>query len=220
MSPIFRNLLAVFGTLVLLSIVIALLFPKTTEEFVAHHLEWKSDVASARYPDVLNEFGSPRWLVPTAGGAAEWTAPSQLKGTPLEVVQIFDEKIPHCCPSPHYDFLQACVCVDIKNPLQLTKVLGLTKSIWYDQLTQRLWARCHFMGAVVATLLLATTTLLASVATPSPTEAQYASAMKDSKDQETYQKMMAELSENVKKIGCTGAKSCQGKKDCTSMFKR
>jgi len=122
-------------------------------------LHWSSELAKKRYPDLIREFGKPSILIKRPGGMAIWSGDKLLQSPYTELV-LKDEAIPHCCPSPHYDFLTSAICVDIDKQEQLTAVLSLSKSIWYDQLTHKLYARCHFMGANVATLELATRMLL------------------------------------------------------------
>jgi hypothetical protein len=108
-----------------------------------------------RYPDVVKEFGKPFVKNFKPQGLAIWNK-SQLSDTPYTQIEIRDEEIPHNCPKPHKDFLLATVPMNITDSATLTRILGLSKSLWYDQLKQELTVRCHHMGANVATALLAT----------------------------------------------------------------
>lgn len=167
-----------------------------------------------RYPDVVKEFGSPCFVDPRSGGRAVWTS-KKLKNTPYDEIIIRDEEIPHCCPAIHVDFLSSAVCVEIKDKLKLNQVLGITKSIWYDQLKNQLWARCHFMGANVATLVLATDILLNKTEMNNKVPMMYKSMIMGSND--NYKQLTKRLSENVKAL-CAKPKGCNGKVDCSSIF--
>jgi hypothetical protein len=177
-----------------------------------------------RYPDVVNEFGLPDILDAAPHGLAIWRADS-LKGTPWKSIVIKDEQIPHCCPAEHYDFLSSAVCVDIDDPLLLAIILSISKSIWYDQLKHLLWVRCHFMGANVATAVLATRVLLGNLRDPTktlkklspldtywddPNEIQtlYHNIVMESKNKNNYKKLNNELKKNLTKLSCTQAKKC------------
>ena len=181
------------------------------------------DKPKNRYPDVVNEFGLPDILDAAPHGLAIWRADS-LKGTPWKSIVIKDEQIPHCCPAEHYDFLSSAVCVDIDDPLLLAIVLSISKSIWYDQLKHLLFVRCHFMGANVATAVLATRVLLGNLNDPTtspskkpldtywsdPNEIQtlYHNLVMESKNKNNYKKLNDELKKNLTKLSCTQAKKC------------
>ena len=70
-------------------------------------------------------------------------------------ITIKDELIPHDKPIPHNDYYTFAIPYKIKFET-LPHVLSLSKSVWYDRLTQTLYARCHFSGAQIATLYIAT----------------------------------------------------------------
>jgi hypothetical protein len=181
------------------------------------------DKPKNRYPDVVNEFGLPDILDAAPHGLAIWRSDS-LKGTPWKSIVIKDEQIPHCCPAEHYDFLSSAVCVDIDDPLLLAIILSISKSIWYDQLKHFLWVRCHFMGANVATAVLATRVLLGNLGDPTkapskkpldtywsdPNEIQtlYHNLVMESKNKNNYKKLNNELKKNLTKLSCTQAKKC------------
>ena len=131
--------------IILLVIVIAIpLFTRRREK----KLIWKNEKPIQRYMDLIDEFGNPNILNKSM---AIWNKDV----APYNEIILKDEEIPHCCPEPHYDFLYSSISVKM-NPLQKLVILAISKSVWYDELKQELWARCHFMGANVATLVLAT----------------------------------------------------------------
>lgn len=102
-----------------------------------------------RFDDVVREFGTPTYVYNAPDGVAIWDSPDF-----FEKVMLVDESVEHKSPKPHCDFLYSTVKVHI--PVErLQNVLGLSQSIYYDRLKGHLTSRCHFMGANVATLLLA-----------------------------------------------------------------
>jgi hypothetical protein len=102
-----------------------------------------------RYIDVVKEFGEPDYIVNKPGGIAIWN-----KRNFFEQIVLKDESIEHLVPKPHCDFLYASIRVYIPENI-IPLIIPLSKSIYYDKLKSELTARCHFMGADVATLYLA-----------------------------------------------------------------
>ena len=157
---------------------------------------------SERYADVLREFGQPTVKDLRKNGMAVWVNP---RNTPFCLVEIRDQEIPHSCPAPHVDFLTAGVRVDIQDPAALIAVLSISKSVWYDQLSRTLYARCHFMGANVATLALATRFLVmhmqgslqAAYRDPAAVQAAYKSMVMASQNPTSYATLTQELWGNL-----------------------
>ncbi len=108
-----------------------------------------------RLSDVITELGPPDLMDPTKGGVAIWKESTlKTRGKCWKRVEIHDEQIPHMQPAPHTDFLYTWYKIAIP-PHRINDVRALSKSVTYDPLKKEIRARCHFMGANKATLLLA-----------------------------------------------------------------
>lgn len=108
-----------------------------------------------RLPEVIAEFGSPDLIDPSKGGMAIWKRSTLNKrGKCWERIEIVDEQIPHDVPAPHTDFLYGEYKLAIPDHL-VDEVLDLSESVSYDPLKKTITARCHIMGPVKATALLA-----------------------------------------------------------------
>jgi hypothetical protein len=162
-------------------------------------LNWIYEGPSTELPRVISEFGTPRILDTNPGGMAIWTK-EQLVGTPYTEIVLKDEEIPHEKPMFHYDYLTAGICVDLPPEIQAA-MLPVTDSVWYDRLTHTLYARCHYMEAVVATLLLVTRMAL-GVVKPQEAPGLYQGLLMAAKEQLTYEAMVGELAHNVNALGC------------------
>lgn len=109
---------------------------------------------AGRFPDVVEEFGNPSMLDKRPGGQAVWSKKDIPNHKPYDQIILIDEQIPHTKPAPHVDFLYASINFEVPEN-RIADVLELSESVYYDRLKKQLWARCHFMGANVATLYLA-----------------------------------------------------------------
>lgn len=107
-----------------------------------------------RYRDIVAEFGQPTTIDRRPGGQAVWTRRDIPPSKPYDRVVLIDEQIPHKTPKPHVDFLYVSLDYEVPEDL-IPDVLRLSESVYYDRLKKQIWARCHFMGATVATLCLA-----------------------------------------------------------------
>ena len=144
-----------------------------------------------RYPDVAAEFGNPSVLVPWPGGFAVWNH-DRLSQSPTgymyDRVEIHDEQIPH---GNHTDFLYAWMRIPVPQD-KVNAVRDLSDSVTYDPLKKLVRARCHFMGANVATLVLAkriaTGEMTADVA-----KKAYGATVSETKDPAKYLAMTREL---------------------------
>jgi len=160
--------------------------------------QWGNKDAGRRLTEVEIEFGKPNYIANVPGGSAVW-----LNKGPFLLVQLTDEKVPHGCPSPHFDFLYTSVCVDISNAEQLAVVLGMSKSLWYDQLTRRLFSRCHFMGANVVTLLMATDYLTGRLPESRINPCTYFNyIMSVANKPDNYCPALERLNQNLDALGC------------------
>ena len=110
---------------------------------------FKHRIVKRRYYDLVKEYNRPNVIFNKPGGVAVWVNTDVFKTLILR-----DESIEHNHPKPHCDFLYGSIKVHIPDDI-LIKVLMLSKSITYDRLKKELTARCHFTGAVAATLYLA-----------------------------------------------------------------
>lgn len=182
--------------------------------FFRETLYWKS-LPSERYPDLVAEFGKPDILSTKKGGLAIW-----YNKYPYTSIILTDEEIPHCCPKPHYDFLTSSVCVTITDPQKLKEVLSISKSIWYDQLKGELYARCHFMGANVATLVLATRLLLTDeVYSHEQLQSLYKDLIMSTMDENsTYDELTEELKRNLSLLECKKPQECEDEVNCETVF--
>lgn len=159
---------------------------------------WTYPKPSARLQEVIAEFGTPSILDTSPGGMGVWKQ-SVLRGTPYTEIVIRDEQIKHCCPMVHDDYLYATVCVNLSPAVQAA-MLAVTKSVWYDRLTHRLTARCHFMGPNVSTLLLVTQMALGQVALQNA-PLLYGGMIEASSDPMMYASMTAQLATNLGALG-------------------
>lgn len=143
-----------------------------------------------RYDDLVKEFGEPSILVNEAGGLAIWYHPAFYTQIVLK-----DESIEHDKPKPHCDFLYATVNVVV--PFELVPLLlQISDSINYDNLKKELTARCHFMGANVATLWLAMRTLQ-DPANAAEYRSSYGPTIMATMDPAVYRQMVQELAQMV-----------------------
>jgi hypothetical protein len=107
-----------------------------------------------RYKRLVKRYGSPDVIDKNPGGVAVWKRETLKKrGAPWFRIEIRDQQIPHMKPAPHWDFLYLWYPLHVPED-KLMQVLGISKSITYDPLMQMIRARCHFMGANIATLWL------------------------------------------------------------------
>ena len=112
--------------------------------------------AVERYFDVEKEFGRPSHEARGPNGLLLWDAKTlKSRGHFYSQITLRDEEVYHDKPKPHCDFLYATIPYMVPHD-KLQDVLALSESVSYDALKRELTARCHFMGANVATLLLAT----------------------------------------------------------------
>lgn len=157
---------------------------------------FKHKLPRERYQDIVAEFGRPSFVINSSGGAAIWKNPDF-----YSKIMLKDESIQHKEPKPHCDFLYSKIRVHLDDQV-LSSILALSKSIYYDRLKKELTARCHFMGANVATLLLALK-LAENPDKANEIYEQYDSSVLASMDKEKYQEMVSELrklvEENQKK---------------------
>jgi hypothetical protein len=183
----------------------ALIGPAETFGDGTVYVFWTHPEPSAELARVISEFGTPGILDTSPGGLGRWGA-RLLTGTPFTEIVIKDEAILHCCPAPHLDYLYASVRIQL-SPENQAAMLKLSKSVWYDRLTHTLTARCHFMGAVVATLLLVTQMELGIVqAEKAP--GVYGPTIMASKDPAMYRGMFNELAHNVIVLESPGYPNC------------
>lgn len=132
---------------IIIVIIIALIFWYTQLRVSVD--KFGNQLPKERFPDLMDEFGTPDMLFNMEGGFAVWK-----KRGIFEKIMLKDESIAHYTPKPHCDFLYSTIRVHIPDNA-LGKVLELSRSLYYDDLKQELTSRCHFMGATVATLYLA-----------------------------------------------------------------
>lgn len=171
---------------------------------------WIHEKPQLRFNDIKREFGRPDYVGNVPGGAAVWLNPKFYRR-----ISLVDEETPHGCPSPHEDYVSATIHMPIPNKTTLIKILGISESLWYDQLKVELTARCHFMGANVATLLLASEVILYHT---EPTPCVYKKYIVSlSEKPQAYKKAKKQLEINLKKIRTT-LKHKKKTLDCKNLF--
>lgn len=153
---------------------------------------WTHRLPKARYTDIVKEFGEPDWVVNKAGGEAVW-----LNRAFYTRIVLRDESVAHASPKPHCDFLYATIGgIDLPRE-GIDEVFQISKSLSYDQLKKELTARCHAMGPVVATLLVALDTALDDDLSLAEAKEAYPRMIADTADPAVYVEMAQALEENV-----------------------
>jgi hypothetical protein len=90
--------------------------------------------------------------------------------------------------------------VNLNRATQIA-MMDITESVWYDRLTHTLTARCHYMQANVATLLLVTQLALGEVSA-AQAPGLYGDMIASTKDAGRYAQMKAQLAHNLHLLGC------------------
>ncbi len=171
-----------------------------------------------RYASLVRAYGEPTVADMRSGGMAWWRGEA-LQESVFTDIRVEDVEIPHCCPSPHMDFLSAAVCIDLDTPSQVISALGISQSVWYDQLQRKLWARCHAMSANVATLLLATVLALGEAPSDVDVSSVYGRMIGESTSSAAvHRSMVTALRGNLSRLKCTGPAPCHGVAKCENVF--
>ena len=232
------------GIVILILTLIVLIILVVLFMYLSKTPQWNQDVANS-YPSLVQQFGSPDLFDPKSGGVAIWYSDDKLNGSPWNSVALSDEMIPHCCPAPHYDFLTCSCCMNISDKDLFEVVLSMSKSVWYDQLTNNLYVRCMSLDKNVASALLVSQILLENVnvnATLSdgskinvnlPDKAhivddfngggvQLQNAYKGllMTSDTNYNNNLQQLLVNMKQIGCSSPVACNGKANCSTIFNK
>lgn len=99
--------------------------------------------------------GTPDMLDTGPGGLAVWRRDTLRKQQlPLCEVVLRDELVPHEFPTPHNDFLYATYRLSVPDD-KVYDVIRLSDSVFYDTLKCEITVRCQSLGAIFATLYLA-----------------------------------------------------------------
>lgn len=117
-------------------------------------LTWLNKDAANYVKVLIDTYGLPSSVDPTAGGIVIWKK-DKLLNTCFDRLEVRDESIPHVYPMPHNDYVYTFVNYDV-NPSKFLDVSSISGSISYDPLKKQLRARCGSIEANVATLALAT----------------------------------------------------------------
>jgi hypothetical protein len=114
-----------------------------------------------RYQDIVDMFGKPTHIEKKKGGWAIWDEQT-LKANGVDWVyriKLEDECVLHTFPAKHHDFYYTTYKPLPFKSSHLTKIRSiieeLTESVFVDPLEGLITARCHFIGANVATIYLA-----------------------------------------------------------------
>ena len=129
--------------------------------------EWTNEDAEAEFKRIRKKlFGKPTGMVAKKHGIAYWKGDAfrndimiNGKKNCLYEHVIKDQKIPHYCPSKHYDFEYSYVKVKV-DPWQIAMIKSISGSVLHDALDNLLGARCASIEANYVTLKLATDLLL------------------------------------------------------------
>ena len=118
-----------------------------------NYIKWENKDAIKQYKLLTRKYGNPSNKDLSKGGIAIWKK-EKLLDTCFEYIEILDESIAHCVPSPHRDFLYTYVKYEIPDD-KVLDVISLSGSVAYDPLKKTLRARCATEEANIATLYLA-----------------------------------------------------------------
>jgi hypothetical protein len=200
------------------------------------NLKWNKHAMSA-YHEAREEIGAPSTLYEGRKGLAKWDV-TKLNdaGYPIYKLMIKNEEVQHCCPTPHVDMVTAGVKVNVYDSAMMLAILGTSKSFWYDQGRNMLYARCCCLGTVLAHLVFASNILLRSkdlviqqYAQPTlrTTLVQELNGLFNSvyipwssNDMNTYERARSDLKkkliENLSKLKYTEMSECPSGSDCTN----
>ena len=151
---------------------------------------WRYQQPAAQLESLVQQFGEPDWVLDQPGGQAVWLD----RGIFSRIV-LQDAMIAH---GNHFDYLTFAVSgIDI--PLQGQDELNrLSESVWYDALTDTLYARCHFPGANVASLIVAIDLAHDDDMTLEEALEAYPELIEQSKDPQRYTEMLEMLEADVR----------------------
>jgi hypothetical protein len=102
------------------------------------------------YYDLYLKYGKPYILVNKIKGIAIWNKDQLKKKAIEEEVILRDERVKHCVPAVHYDFLTSYIKVYVPSK-NLPDVMAVSGSVTYDGLKKLLSARCGSLQANYAT---------------------------------------------------------------------
>ena len=106
-------------------------------------LQWNNNEPVGFVKSLTNKLGKPDELTERR---AVWYDKDGFKR-----IEVIDEYILHCCPSPHYDFVYSTI--DLTVPKKFLKVLAeSSESILVDLLKNEVSARCATLSANAVTL--------------------------------------------------------------------
>ena len=183
--------------------------PEEEDDECVIKMEWQNALPKQLYTTLVSKFKSkPSHFCGKPGGIAIWTR-NQLK-TSDPAIRLFDrwelrdEQIRHCCPKPHFDYLTGYIRVKIVSGPELVRVLSISKSIQYDQLSETLAIRCNSVAAVIAMLLIVTNVMGGHLDYKELKELEKVkeTLIEDAKgkNMEKYQKITDELLRNGKQL--------------------
>jgi len=209
--------------------VVLVLFLSITMYWTVKWPNWHQDPYDA-LSKTVQQLGIPSSSDYSSGGMAVWDAATlKNRNQPWRRVILRDEAIPSCCPEPHTDFLYSSVCIDLADALVESMILGISESMWYDSLKNRLWIRRDSIQANTATALFVTQFIITngeSVAGQSfdnmqdlydwfwantdAVQAAYAAMLKSvtGASDDDYQKYVTQLQADLNALGCPDLTDC------------
>ncbi len=105
--------------------------------------QWRNDEPVEFVKSLTKKLGKPDELTENR---AVWYGQDGFKR-----IEVLDEYILHCCPSPHYDFVYSTI--DLHVPKKFVRVLAeSSESILLDLLKNEVSARCATLSANAVTL--------------------------------------------------------------------
>lgn len=182
-------------------------------------MNWGSKIAITRLEELTKILGEPDWSAKEKGGNCGWNeATLKKKGLIFSELYIVDEDLRHTEPAPHCDCLYGAI--QIALPVEdIERIVKVSKSMWYDQLKQHLVARCHFVGAVVGTLLAGVDSVLYDIP-EKDLPSRYKEYIKKSMTKEGLTEQYQQLKDSVNEINAfNGLNSSESKKCDYSEFK-
>jgi len=147
-----KYVLAICVLFFIIIIIILILFRRP-------RLQWTNDRGRfnpiTAYERESKRIGRPDMLDAGPGGMAVWRSDKLAKQRiPLCEVVLRDESVTHDFPSPHNDFLYATYQLRVPDD-KVYDIIRLSDSVFYDTLKCEITVRCQSLGAIFATLYLA-----------------------------------------------------------------
>lgn len=111
---------------------------------------WQHKDAIKYARKMYNAYGRPRLLTPTKSNTVRGTAVwDNIQG--FDTVTVKDESVLHTFPAPHRDYVYSTVTFNVP-PEYVTPLKEVSESIMFDELNEKVTARCHNLAANATTI--------------------------------------------------------------------